>query len=273
MNRSDQPPNGDKSGDRGQQANGWGQPANHGEWGQPAGNAQPGQWGKSSINWNQPSNEWGTAPATDTFPPVHPGSPGPLNQPGPQRQPGQPAPKKPRTGAVIGVIIGILFVLAVAAAVLVWALGWFDRSGSSTQSTVVEVVTETAGVPGPGERDNPGAGLGEPQPPVGEDEPGAESRPADPALPAAAAPANSAAINGRSAGNFDNAYTGSSVTSAPFASAVAAAYRAHVESTGETNGVVEAFSPVTGDTYTMNCRDNGSYVTCTGGNNAVVYIS
>lgn len=72
---------------------------------------------------------------------------------------------------------------------------------------------------------------------------------------------------------FSDVYTGTSVTSDAFARAVHSAFLDFYESTGETSGAVSAYSPVTQLNYSMDCRDNGSYITCTGGNNAVVYIS
>ena len=72
---------------------------------------------------------------------------------------------------------------------------------------------------------------------------------------------------------FSHVYTGTSVTSDAFARQVHSAFLDFYESTGETSGAVSAYSPVTQLNYSMDCRDNGSYITCTGGNNAVVYIS
>ena len=43
--------------------------------------------------------------------------------------------------------------------------------------------------------------------------------------------------------------------------------------TAQRSATVYAWSPVTQQSYAMNCRETGSYITCTGGNNAVVYIS
>jgi hypothetical protein len=54
-------------------------------------------------------------------------------------------------------------------------------------------------------------------------------------------------------------------TTCPFAEDVRAAYESHGP------GVVEAYSPVTGQTYAMSCSA-GSSVVCTGANNASVYF-
>lgn len=55
-------------------------------------------------------------------------------------------------------------------------------------------------------------------------------------------------------------------TSCPFAENVQQAWQA---APGETN-TVQVYSPVTGQTYTMNCAPAGSGITCSGGNNASV---
>lgn len=97
-------------------------------------------------------------------------------------------------------------------------------------------------------------------------------RPAYPSLPAGAVAANEAAMSGAAGGDLNNVYRDSTMTSPEFARAVRDAYVEHYLSTKEYNAVITAYSPVTGITYTMDCRDNGEYVTCTGGNNAIVYI-
>lgn len=73
-------------------------------------------------------------------------------------------------------------------------------------------------------------------------------------------------------GNLNLYYAGTSVTSCPFAGAVRDAVVDHYRSTNSLSGTVRAYSPVTGKNYTMSCTDEGDYVTCRGGNNAVVHI-
>lgn len=276
MNRNGQPPSGDEPGQWEHPAVRWTQTGNEGQqspgWGQPAAD-QTISPGSEAFPPTPPS--YPSQPGNEGFPPPGWGQPAPMppgypHQPGGPGQQQSPPPKKPRTGAVVGVIIGILLIIVVAGGVLAWVLGWFERSGGSAQSTVVEVVTETA-APDPEGQPAPG---GEPQEAPSEGAaPESAARPEYPDLPPAAVAANAAAGSGSSAGDFEKAYTGSQVTSAPFAAEVAAVYRDHYHRTDELNGVIEARSPVTGETYSMSCRDNGSYVTCTGGNNAVVYIS
>lgn len=73
-------------------------------------------------------------------------------------------------------------------------------------------------------------------------------------------------------GDFNLAYAGSDVTSCPFARAVRDSFADYYLDTGNTSGTIDAYSQVTGQSYTMSCTDDGDYVTCRGGNNAVVHI-
>ncbi|MCM6776558.1 protein kinase [Nocardia sp. CDC159] len=81
-------------------------------------------------------------------------------------------------------------------------------------------------------------------------------------------------------GRFAKSATGSTVTTCGFAEEVRKAYAKAVEpqssntqaagATGPTS--VVATSPATGRSYTMSCTAAGQLVTCTGGDNAVVYV-
>ncbi|CAB0548363.1 hypothetical protein CIP107534_00813 [Corynebacterium diphtheriae] len=84
--------------------------------------------------------------------------------------------------------------------------------------------------------------------------------------------ANDAAKAGETAGNFNNVWIGSSVTSPQFARAVRDAYASNYAATQQLNATLSVHSEVTGLDYSMQCSDNGQFVICTGGNNAVVYI-
>ena len=99
-----------------------------------------------------------------------------------------------------------------------------------------------------------------------------QKRPEHPDLPAGAIPANDAARNNEPGGNFNSVYRGTEVTSEPFANAVRDEYVKHWVDTHEYDATIEAYSPSTKQNYTMDCSDNGEFVTCKGGNNAVVYI-
>ncbi|MFC8043907.1 protein kinase [Nocardia sp. NPDC057353] len=83
-------------------------------------------------------------------------------------------------------------------------------------------------------------------------------------LPAGASPCD----QGSASTPYSRTATGSGATSCGFAEAVQEAYSA----SGGASQSVEAVSPVTGRSYTMTCTPNGTVVTCTGGDNAVVYV-
>ena len=99
------------------------------------------------------------------------------------------------------------------------------------------------------------------------------NRPTSPALPAGAVPANASAWSNSPGGKFENAYVGSSVTSSEFASEVQKSFLIQYQLSKSTTQTLHVVSPVTGQLYEMNCSDNSQYVTCTGGINAVVYIT
>nr|WP_236566577.1 serine/threonine-protein kinase [Nocardia sp. CY41] len=78
-----------------------------------------------------------------------------------------------------------------------------------------------------------------------------------------------------SSGTFTQSATGTAVTSCAFAEEVRQAYAAlgsAQNATRDAPRTVVATSPVTGRSYTMNCRPDGPLVTCIGGENAVVYV-
>ena len=70
--------------------------------------------------------------------------------------------------------------------------------------------------------------------------------------------------------DYTTSATGTEITSCEFAEEVRAAY-AGGGAPGQSRQAV-ATSPRTGETYTMSCAAGGRLVTCTGGNNAVVYV-
>lgn len=100
-----------------------------------------------------------------------------------------------------------------------------------------------------------------------------KQRPEKADLPAEAEPVNDAARSGQPAGDFNNVYK-SGPTSDEFAVSVRDAW-VHDYLVGDRviDRDVTVASSVTGQSYTMTCADKGSYVHCTGGNDANVYIS
>lgn len=177
--------------------------------------------------------EW----ATDSFPPVQPAPAAPAAQ-HPQSRPSWVLPV-----VAVGALIGLGGLGAAG-----WSQGWF---GSSAAPEPI-VVTSTYVVP------------------------------AEPASPAPVqirepVPAGALQVGGTTSGigeegRFTRFYAGTEVTSAPFAEAVAREFRRVYTPDASPSLTLTAWSPVTGQNYSMTCSDNGSYVTCRGGNNAVVYI-
>lgn len=198
-----------------------------------------------------------------------------------------PPVKRTKRWVVPLVIILALIALIAGGAVLANQAGYLTLSDSEDPEPVV--VTEVVVVPNE-EKDEPqgaddtsdseeaDAAAGEEDGTEVEDE-AADSeeeeaaRPTRVSLPDNAYAANTAARTGELDGNFNNVYTGSNATSGEFARQVRSAFADYYHQTGESSGTISAYSPVTGLTYSMSCVDNDRYVTCTGGNNAIVYIS
>lgn len=69
-----------------------------------------------------------------------------------------------------------------------------------------------------------------------------------------------------------NAAAGNGVTSCPFAEEVRRAYAEQASPGTSSAQTITAVSPVTGRSYTMTCTPAGKIITCTGGENAIVYV-
>ncbi len=153
-------------------------------------------------------------------------------------------------GIALGFLTGVLLIIIVVAG---YFLIGFSRGGDEV-ATYTSTTTTTVEVP---PADTTPAG----------------GRPTQPDLPAGATAVNDAARGKAPAGDLNNVYTGTGTTSAEFALIVRNAFVRYYLDTGNLTGQIEATSPVTGLSYELSCSDDGSYVTCTGGNNAVIYIA
>lgn len=156
-------------------------------------------------------------------------------------------PAGPGTGSS-RVIIAVLVTLIVIALVgLIGLLLWFVSSDddSTDPAAAMSTVTETADV--------------STQPNVQAQAPGGPP-PGSTPCPAVYGPV----------GNLTGSAIGSAVTSCAFAEEVRAAY-AGQGAPGQPR-TISATSPVTGVSYAMMCTPNGSMITCTGGENAVVHL-
>lgn len=156
----------------------------------------------------------------------------------------------------------IMTVAALLALALIGGLGFVGvktmaKKRASTQAPVV--VTQYVDAPGQKSTDKPGS--------KSNDKPSAEKP--KPAIVPVPAPGG-ASFCGDS-GGF-GVYAGTYVTSCPFALNVGSAMSANAKSDKKEN--VVAASPVTGQSYSMECTVRGSAgnFSCTGGDNALVYL-
>ncbi|WP_432420331.1 protein kinase domain-containing protein [Nocardia neocaledoniensis] len=158
-----------------------------------------------------------------------------------------------RNRALLPILVGVL---TVAVLVIGAAIGWRLMSGGDSATDTAAAPSSAAPIGGGGAATTaPRATTAAPTTSAG-----------PVTLPAGAQPCESGAAGGA----FGKAAIGSTVTSCGFAEAVRAAYASGGTAAGPRS--VVATSPVTGRTYTMNCTPEGKLVTCTGGENAVVYV-
>lgn len=162
------------------------------------------------------------------------------------------------TAITLGLLLALLLIIIGAAVYLVLSLGG-DSADSATAPpapSTAELTSEQAAEETPVES---------PAPPA--------SRPSQPELPAGSTPANDAARDNIPAGDLNNVYTGTASTSAEFALEVRDEFVRNYLDTGELTGRIQVTSPITGQTYEMSCSDNNGFITCSGGNNALIYIA
>lgn len=263
-----------------------------------SGGPQPPQYGQQPPQ--QPTQQWSVGPGSQNQwnpqapyqqQPQQQWNPGPGPQQGwypqdPYQQQSVYEEQRKSKGGLIAAITAILALILVA--VLAWGYfqgGWF-KSSDSVNGYSSATLTEEPNSSSADDSRSGGSGASESQ--ERDDDQSdrnqrdgdrdnrqsrEESRPENPRLPGNAVAVNEAARSGEPAGNFNNVYRGSDVTSKPFALAVRDTFVGEWLDTRDANMTIDVYSTVTKQTYSMTCRDNGRYVTCTGGNNAVVYIA
>lgn len=176
--------------------------------------------------------------------------------------PGATAAGKGRDRTFV-VLCGVAGVLLVAVLALVLWLFVFSSDGDDTETGAAgntltsQSASESASSPSTAASSSSSEEAG---------------RPTDAKVPSDAWAVNEAAKNNEPSGDFNNVYA-SGPTSEPFALAVRDAFVDAYLDNGRTDQTIDVHSSVTGRSYTMTCEDNGSYVHCTGGNDANVYIS
>ncbi|MFF3225367.1 protein kinase [Nocardia suismassiliense] len=168
-----------------------------------------------------------------------------------------------RRSIVLPILIAVVVIVVVA---VVGVVGW----QVFTSTNVAKPTDQQATAPVPTASPQPQAPGSPSAPPVTSSTP-AKTTTAVP-LPAGAKPCTQ---GDSGSGAFTKSATGSAATTCAFAEEVRRAYaEASPGSTPSRNAprTVVATSPVTGRTYTMNCLSEGQLVTCSGGENAVVYV-
>ena len=206
-----------------------------------------------------------SGPDTDEFPAIQEGMEAPVGVHGSEITVAPVRRNTRSTGITMGILVVLLLVIVGAAAYVVSGLGSDDPAPQTvvvTETPIVEVTPEQAPEP-----------AAEPTPEPAEPTDVPAGRPTAPTLPAGHSPVNDAATQNLPGGDLNNVYTGTSTTSPGFALNVRDAFVRYYLDTGELNGQVRATSPATGMTYDVDCVDNGEFVTCTAGDNAVIYIS
>ena len=156
--------------------------------------------------------------------------------------------KRPHSLLIVVVAILVAVALAAGAGLFYWWLGSSDHDGGAGAASTNE--TSTSSEHSPTESSTKRS----------EDRETTTTRTTRASEPAAQV-------------NFSGGRPGTSVTSGAFAESVYHTYMDNYRNTGQINARIDAYSPVTGQMYSMNCTGTSSSVTCRGGNNAVVHIS
>lgn len=246
---------------------------------QPAVNNSPrDQWGSGPQGPQKPQGPQYVYGGPPQQPPQYQQQPPQYQQQAPRQQPQQPQyipeESSPRRRSKDGWIAAGIVVLIIAVVIALGAFlyqNYFSDNGDSSASGASGPATSASSAAGEqGASDGVSSSASSSAATSSSQEAG---RPRDPKLPSGAIPANDAARSGAPAGDFNNVYRGTTITSEPFAQSVRDAFVRYYLDTDKTTGMVDAYSSVTGKHYSMDCSDNGDYVTCRGGNDAVVYIS
>ena len=223
----------------------------------------PGQAGAGGYQHNPfQSGQWGAqGPQGQNQPQGYPQNQ--QNQRGQQGQQGNGG----GNGTKIALII-VVILLVIALGVLL-ATQWnslfgsddSDNGVSSPATTTVVVPPDAGGSGDSGDTDDSAPTTT-----------ASQARPTSADLPGGVTPVNAAAQNGEPTGNFNSIWL-SGPTTPGFAENVRNSYVEAYRVDRKTDQTVTASSPTTGQTYTMSCSDQGSYIHCTGGNDANVYIA
>ena len=233
---------------------------------------RPRQQGGPRQMPNGPQQQW-SPQGNQNWQPGPPSGPyqgGPLHQGGPQRpySQGRPSPhphgrppKKKNTSTIVLSVLVILLslLLLAAAAYFFFGNGSKNDAQQNSASSSAAGTNATAG-------SNSGNGASE-----SSSEPSESKRAEGFKVPGTWNKCSGSGAPGDLNLTYAEDYGGNQTT-CPFATNVRDAFVEHYRKTDQLSGTIEATSPTTGKNYTMSCKDNGTYVTCTGGSNARVYI-
>jgi hypothetical protein len=232
-------------------------------------------WGESSSQgWGSaetmPAYEWPTA----TRPPTaHAGADPTWQTPGAYPRGAGMPPSPPSRSTPTALIAGLVALVLVVVGGLVYFFVVRPRQAEQSTAPVTVVVTRrptTAGAGSTNAATTPGGATTQPSAPASTTS--APPSPALPTYPPLQLTGQLCATTG--AGPWANAASGNAQTSCPFAIAVQAAYVTVLGSATTapaTPVAITAHSTVTNKDYMMSCVGDQP-VTCTGGNNAVVYL-
>lgn len=281
------------SGQWGQAGAGYGAGASQ-QWAQQnpyGGQGQAGQWQGQGYGGQGYNNQGYSGPNYGNQGYPEQGYAGPGGQWQGQGYENQDYPEQPEEKSngrnILIIVLLVLALLAAVAFAAFWFTGKPDEGKSSDQTTVSSSgATDARGAEdedADADRDDEDTNREDDDEDANREDDDADdedanddndSRPKNPRLPGYATPVNDSARGSNPGGDLNSVWK-SGPTSDSFALAVRDAYvDAYLDGDeDEFNHVVEAYSDVTGTSYTMSCRDNGEYVHCTGGNDANVYIA
>jgi len=158
---------------------------------------------------------------------------------------------------IAAIILGVVALLAIAAATVFFVTGNKDNSSTTAQETQFQQKADSS------KADDK------------DDEKSSDSEATVTKTEQAPAPAPAQAPessgNGHSWGDYTSYYA-TGPTSAPFAKNVYNAFMNNWVAGGGTDATLSVYSPQTGGTYTMYCSGNSSRVSCSGGDRARVVI-
>lgn len=178
---------------------------------------------------------------------------------------GAPPPRRSNAGLVISAAAAGVALLATVGVAL-WNFVLAPLPAGPVSPGPTPTITAIAPVPTVDPSIPTAAPSRTTEPPTPTPPPTTEPPPPPPAFPPGARPC---APTSGPVGGFSQAAAGTQVTSCPFAEEVRKSYGANPER--NTTVIIPAYSPVTRETYDMTCSGD-RLVTCTGGNNAVVYL-